>query len=63
IIQFLFPARALSLSVASWQQITSFLLHNFSSRPKIFQKGRDDVFHSLLIHRLSQKCVVLKKAI
>lgn len=46
--------------MASWQEITSFLLHNFSSRPKIFQKGRDDVFDSLLIHRLSQKCVALK---
>ncbi|TQA90673.1 hypothetical protein FKZ05_03820 [Enterococcus faecalis] len=59
----MFPARALSLSVASWQEITSFLLHNFSSRPKIFQKGRDDVLDSLLIHRLSQKCVALKKPI
>lgn len=46
--------------MASWQEITSFLLHNFSAKTKIFQKGRDDVFDSLLIHRLSQKCVALK---
>ncbi|EGO8390511.1 hypothetical protein EWX88_01500 [Enterococcus faecalis] len=59
----MFPAKALSFSVASWQEITSFLLHNFSPKTKIFQKGRDDVFDSLLIHRLSQKCVALKKPI
>lgn len=46
--------------MASWQEITSFLLHNFSAKTKIFQKGRDDVFDSLLIHRLSQKYVALK---
>ncbi|ORE55538.1 hypothetical protein B6A11_04100 [Enterococcus faecalis] len=59
----MFPAKALSLSLTSWQEITSFLLHNFSAKTKIFQKGRDDVFDSLLIHRLSQKCVALKKPI
>ena len=46
IIQFLFPAKALSLSVASWQEITSFLYITFPLKQKFFRK--DAMMYSIL---------------